>query len=64
VGKSFECELIKVIEADSNLTYTGLPAPNPPLDTSSTSRLTEEGLREIIKDVDDIFDISFDETFN
>lgn len=39
VGKTFECELIKVIDADSNTTYTGLPSPSPSLDVSSTMRL-------------------------
>jgi hypothetical protein len=64
IATSFECELIKVIEADSNQTYTGLPAPDPPLDNTSTYRLTDGGLTDFIRDIDDIFDDTFDETFN
>jgi len=45
MATSFECELIKVIEADSNQTYTGLPAPDPPLDNTSTYRLLNNSIQ-------------------
>jgi len=39
---SFECELIKVIKAESNQSFTGVPIPPPPVDNTTTLRLMND----------------------